>query len=680
MTDRMKKNPGEETETAKKPSKKKKSSSGRPARSAEKPAKASPGRKKAGSSKPKATQSASDRRKDAGASAKPAPEQIAKAAPGGHSANHLFSDYETMATYVAELQEKGQGILSGMVDQHAAKGRNKVQAPSDPLNMQDTMADVFTNVFSDPYNVMRMQFGMWEDTARLAESMVKKATGNDVDPVAEPHAGDRRFAHPAWTENQTLDYLKQSYLIQCKWARELVNKAEGVDEHTRRKASFYMEQFLAAMAPTNFATTNPEVIEEAMKTRGENFLRGFRNFIDDMERGHGELLMKQADMNYFKVGENLAMTPGKVVYQNDLMQLIQYAPTTDDVATRPMLIIPPWINKFYILDLQPDTSLIRWLVAQGRTVFVVSWVNPGSDLAHKSFADYMHEGIFDALEAIEKATGENQVDTIGYCIGGTLLGCTLAYMAAKKDERIQSATFFTAQMDFREAGELLLFIDDQQIANLEKQIDAAGGVMEASAMSKTFNMLRPVDLIWSVYIDNYLKGKEPKQFDLLYWNSDSTGMSKEVYLFYLREFYQSNRLSQGELVLDNVRLDLGRVKIPVFMQAGEKDHIAPPRSIYRSARLYGGPTRFMLAGSGHIAGVVNHPDRRKYHYSTNDALPETMEDWVEGATRHDYSWWPYWMEWLNEVSRGTVPARVPGDGKLKVIEDAPGSYVKVTTV
>lgn len=675
MTDTAKKNDTDATEVpSSKPKTRKKAAPRKPA--AKKTAK-----KTVKTAKPAAKKKADSAKAEPVGKKTPKPDAKQTAAASAEEPKDgLLSDYSSLATYVSELQGKGQGIINDYLEQHARKGRIKAEVPADPLNMQDTMADVFTHVFSDPYNMMRMQFGMWEDTARLAEAMAKRAASGEYKPVIEPETGDRRFSHPAWNENITLDYLKQTYLIQCRWARELVNKAEGVDEHTRRKASFYMEQFLAAMAPTNFATTNPEVMEEAMKTRGENFLRGLRNFMDDMERGHGELIMKQADLDYFKVGENIATTPGKVVYQNDLIQLIQYTPATEEVAKAPMLIVPPWINKFYILDLQPESSLIKWLVEQGRTVFVISWVNPGQELAHKTFSDYMHEGIFEALEAIEKATGEKKLDTIGYCIGGTLLGCTLAYMAAKKDKRIQSATFFTAQMDFQEAGELLLFIDDEQIANLERQVNAAGGIMEASVMSRTFNMLRPVDLIWSVYIDNYLKGKEPKKFDLLYWNSDSTGMSKEVYLFYLREFYLRNRLSEGSLVLDNVRLDLGNVKIPVFMQAGEKDHIAPPRSIYRSARLYGGPTQYMLAGSGHIAGVINHPDKRKYHYSTNAELPETMEEWVAGAIRHDYSWWPYWMEWLNEVSPGQVPARQPGDGGLDVIEDAPGSYVRVRAI
>ncbi|MEM9423051.1 MAG: alpha/beta fold hydrolase, partial [Pseudomonadota bacterium] len=404
---------------------------------------------------------------------------------------------------------------------------------------------------------------------------------------------------------------------------------------------------------------------------------GLQNFMDDLERGHGELAITQTDLEYFKVGENIATTPGNVIYQNDLMQLIQYEPTTKNVAERPIIIFPPWINKFYILDLQPANSFIRWLVSQGRTVFVVSWVNPDPRLKDKSFPDYMREGVFEALEAAERATGVRSFDSIGYCIGGTLLAVTLAYMADLGDERFNSATFFTAQTDFSEAGDLQLFVDEKQLSNIEAQINAAGGVLEGSAMARTFNMLRPNDLIWTAFVDNYYKGKEAKKFDLLYWNADATRMTKACHLYYLREFYLENKLSQGLLEIEGVQIDLSKVTIPIFMQAGEKDHIAPFRSVYHSAKLFGGKVEYVLAGSGHIAGVINHPDKKKYHYRLNRDLPETVEKWTEGAKQHDHSWWPYWMKWLNKNSPGKVPARTPGDGELSPIEKAPGSYVRV---
>ncbi|MEM6650799.1 MAG: alpha/beta fold hydrolase, partial [Pseudomonadota bacterium] len=351
--------------------------------------------------------------------------------------------------------------------------------------------------------------------------------------------------------------------------------------------------------------------------------------------------------------------------------------TTEEVAETPIIIFPPWINKFYILDLQPANSFIKWLVDQGRTVFVVSWVNPGPELKDKSFPDYMREGVFEALEAAERATGASSFDTIGYCIGGTLLSVTLGYMKKIGDERINSATFFTAQTDFSESGDLALFVDDKQLANMEKQMDLAGGVLEGSSMARTFNMLRPNDLIWSAFVDNYYLGKEAKKFDLLYWNSDATRMTKACHLYYLREFYQYNKLTKGELFIDDIQIDMEAVDIPIFMQAGENDHIAPFRSVYNSAVKFGGPVEYMLAGSGHIAGVINHPDKKKYHYRTNSQLPPKVEDWVKDAEMHDHSWWPYWIKWLDRQSSGTVPARIPGDSELTPIENAPGSYVTV---
>jgi polyhydroxyalkanoate synthase len=426
---------------------------------------------------------------------------------------------------------------------------------------------------------------------------------------------------------------------------------------------------------------NPEVVEMTLETRGENLLKGLRNFLEDLDRGNGELAIRQADLEHFKIGSNIATTPGKVVYQNPIMQLIQYAPTTPTVARRPLLIFPPWINKFYILDLQPENSFIRWMIDQGRTVFIVSWVNPGPELKNKSFEDYIREGMFEALDAVKRATGEAEVDAIGYCIGGTMLATGLALMAKRNDRRIRSATFFTAQADFTEAGDLLLFVDDAQLDAIEKQMDAAGGVLEGRAMASTFNMLRSNDLIWQFVIDNYMKGKDPAKFDLLYWNSDATRMPKAVHLFYLREFYQKNRLAKGGMAIDGEMLNLADVEIPIFMQAGETDHIAPARSVYNTARLFasGGnkSVTYMLAGSGHIAGVINHPNKAKYHHSVNGALPETLDAWKSGAARHPGSWWRYWMDWLNATSPGTAPARTPGAGALAAIEDAPGSYVKV---
>ena len=581
------------------------------------------------------------------------------------------------AEYMADINLATRDILEDIAERRALTGRRGAETPPDPLNVSEAGSEVAAALQAKPLKLMQAQLGLWDGYARLFTNTMEKMAGAQVEPVAAPGPGDKRFTHKAWEENPMLDFIKQSYLLFSDWVTQTINQTEGVDEATKRRAYFHADQFLAAMSPSNNPTLNPAVVDEAIQTQGTNFLAGLKNFMEDLERGHGELAIRQADLDFFKVGENLATTPGKVVYQNNLMQLIQYTPTTEKVAKRPMVIFPPWINKFYILDLQKENSFIRWLVDQGRTVFVVSWINPGVELKDKSFPDYMREGVFEALEVIERATGEKEFDTIGYCIGGTLLAVTLAYMKHHGDERIKTATFFTAQTDFAEAGDLALFVDEKQLANLEKQIDASGGVLEGEAMARTFNMLRPNDLIWSAFVDNYYLGKPAKKFDLLFWNADATRMTKACHLYYLRNFYLENRLSRGELDIEGTPIDLSTVDIPIFMQAGERDHIAPPNSVFRSAKLFAGDVRYMLAGSGHIAGVINHPDKQKYHYSTNDKLPETLEEWKESAERHDYSWWPYWIKWLDSHSPEQVPARDPEDGPLPVLEDAPGSYVKV---
>jgi polyhydroxyalkanoate synthase len=430
------------------------------------------------------------------------------------------------------------------------------------------------------------------------------------------------------------------------------------------------------MAPTNFALTNPEVLRTTIESGGENLLKGLSNLLDDLERGKGKLAIKMTDMEAFKVGENIAVTPGKVIFQTDLMQLLQYSPTTETVARRPLLIIPPWINKFYILDLRERNSFIKWAVGEGHTVFVVSWVNPDERLAEKTFDDYMLEGPLAALDAIEKATGEKEVNVVGYCLGGTLLACTLAYMATKKDERFVSATFLTTMVDFVEAGELSVFIDEEQLAALEERMQVKG-FLEGRDMATTFNMLRANDLIWSFVVNNYLLGKDPFPFDLLYWNADSTRMPAAMHSFYLRQMYQENKLSKGEITLLDTRIDLAKIKQPVFILSTREDHIAPWKSTYVATQLYKAPTKFCLSASGHIAGVVNPPAAGKYCYWTNDKLPKSPDAWLEGATQRAGSWWTEWQNWVKAFAGGKRPARRPGDGKLKPIEDAPGSYVLV---
>jgi polyhydroxyalkanoate synthase len=469
----------------------------------------------------------------------------------------------------------------------------------------------------------------------------------------------------------------QLYLLTTEWAQDLVRNAEGLDPHTRRKAEFYVQQISNALAPTNFVLTNPEVLRETLASNGDNLVRGMKMLAEDIEAGHGSLRIRQSDPTNLVVGVNMATTPGKVIYQNELMQLIQYAPSTENALRTPLLVVPPWINKFYILDLKPEKSFIKWCVDQGVTVFVISWVNPDKSLGAKTFEDYMKEGPLAAMDAIERATGELKVHTMGYCVGGTLLASTLAWLAEKRRVRVASATFLAAQVDFTHAGDLLVFVDEDQISALERDM-LASGVLEGSKMAMAFNMLRSNDLIWSYVVSNYLKGQPPSSFDLLHWNSDATRMPAANHSYYLRNCYLENRLSTGTMVLDNTLLDLSKVKVPIYNLATREDHIAPADSVLYGSQFFGGPVKYVLSGSGHIAGVVNPPSLGKYQFWTNDNIKDvTLADWLKGAQEHKGSWWPDWREWLGGIDAEEVPARAVGTDALPPIEEAPGSYVRV---
>ena len=503
--------------------------------------------------------------------------------------------------------------------------------------------------------------------------------GQEAEPVAAPAPTDKRFKDEAWQENPLFDYVKQSYLLASRYLHEVAKGADGLDEHTAQKVDFYTRQYIDAMSPSNFALTNPQVLRRTMETGGENLLQGLANMLEDLERGRGKLRIRMTDLEKFELGKNVAVTPGKVIFQNDLMQLIQYTPSTETVHQTPLLIVPPWINKFYILDLREKNSFIKWAVDQGHTVFVISWVNPDERLADKQFDDYMRDGPLAALGAIEQATGERQVKAIGYCLGGTLLAATLAWMKAKGDDRITSATFFTTMVDFSEPGELGVFIDEEQLSLMEKQMEQTG-YFDGANMAEAFNLLRANDLIWSFVVNNYLMGRDPFPFDLLYWNSDSTRMPRAMHSFYLRNMYQKNLLCQpGGVTLDGVEIDLRRIDIPVYILSTREDHIAPWASTYAATQMYKGPIRFVLGASGHIAGVVNPPAANKYGYWTNDDLPPVPDEWLAGAQMHEGSWWTDWNEWEQPFNGEQVPAREPGAGALPALEDAPGSYVKVRT-
>jgi polyhydroxyalkanoate synthase len=559
----------------------------------------------------------------------------------------------------------------------AARMAAKRDGPIDPLNISGAMATLARAMGGNREQVLEAQAAWWNDVMALWESTARRMLGGEPEPaMVEPAPGDRRFRAEAWQDNEIFDFIKQSYLLTANAMQDMVGSLHGLDDKERGRVAFYTRQFADAFAPTNFPLTNPDVLKATIASNGENLVKGLDNLLADIERGQGELSIRQS-ADGFTIGENIATAPGKVVFRNDVMELLQYSPTTDEVYERPLLIFPPWINKFYIIDLRPENSFVRWLTAQGYTVFLVSWVNPGAEMADAGFEEYMKGGIFAGLDAVEKATGVRDPNCVGYCIGGTLLAATLAYMAEKHDDRIHSATFWAAQTDFSEAGELSVFVDEAQLDALKAKMDSEGGVLPGSKMAGAFNMLRANDLIWSFVINNYMLGKQPMPFDLLYWNSDTTRMPEKLHLSYLRNCYKENALASGTMTLDGVRLDLSKIKVPVYFQSAKEDHIAPANSVFKGAKLFGGPLRFIIAGSGHIAGVINPPAAKKYQYWTNDKKAADIDAWRAGATEHAGSWWPDWDKWLSKLSGAKIPARKPGDGKLKTLGDAPGTYVKV---
>ena len=593
-----------------------------------------------------------------------------------------FAEADRTSAAIKDFAERGQRIANAFVERQIADGGFQV---ADPFIVGKAFFELGYKMMSDPAKLAEAQANLWQGYAQLWESMAGRLAGENVTPVVVPDPGDRRFKDRAWDEEVIFDMVKQTYLLTANWIQATVKGVDGLDPKTAEKVNFYTRQAVDAVSPSNFIATNPKVLKATIDSKGENLIRGLNRLLDDLETGKGKLKISMTDAEAFTLGENIAASPGKVVYQNDLMQLLQFAPSTEKVLRRPLLIVPPWINKYYVLDLQPKNSFIKWATGQGHTVFVISWVNPDEALARKTFDDYMLEGPLAAIEAMEKSTGERAVNVIGYCIGGTLVAATLAYLAAvagkkggkKWQDRVSSVTYFTTMVDFEEAGELAVFIDEEQLDRLEEHMNQKG-YLDGAHMAQVFNMLRDNDLIWSFVVNNYLLGREPLAFDLLYWNSDNTRMPAMMHSMYLRLMYLENRLVEpGGLTMAGVPIDLRKIDVPAYILSTHGDHIAPWKSTYRAVHLYAGPVRFVLSASGHIAGVVNPPEAGKYCHWTNAKAPKDPDAWLKGAKRRDGSWWPDWQKWIKKHGGGEVEARTPGGGGLKALEDAPGAYAKV---
>jgi polyhydroxyalkanoate synthase len=584
-------------------------------------------------------------------------------------------DPEETARVLQQVAERSAKILGEYAGRNVAS--SLTAAASDELGIAKAYMDLYARMLADPAALAAFSTNLMLDYARLWQSSWMKMLGLQAPPVAEPAKGDARFKDADWSSNFLFDYIKQSYLIAAQHIQRAVAQVEGLSPESQKKVAFFTRQYVDALSPTNFAHTNPQVLRETLSSGGQNLLKGLANLLADIEKGEGSLRISMTDESAFQLGRNVATTPGKVVFQTELMQLIQYQPSTAEAWRAPLVIIPPWINKYYILDLRPSNSFIKYAVDKGHTVYVLSWVNPDARLAQKDFEDYMLQGPLAALDAVEKATGEKKVNFIGYCLGGTLLGATLGFLSRKKQlNRVNSATFFVSLLDFSQPGELGVFIDEAQVENLEKKMNERG-YLEGSEMASTFNLLRANDLVWSFVINNYLLGKSPFPFDLLYWNADSTRMPARMHSFYLRNMYIKNRLGMpGAITLAGEPIDLSKVDVPAYFISTAEDHISPWKTTYKGSKYLAGEVRFVLGGSGHIAGIINPPAAKKYHYWTNDARPATADEWFKGATRHPGSWWDDWQAWIAARNGGNggedkVPARIPANA----LEDAPGSYV-----
>ncbi|KXF77198.1 poly(3-hydroxyalkanoate) synthetase [Paramesorhizobium deserti] len=589
--------------------------------------------------------------------------------------DYLIKDPSSFALNLARMVEQAGKAAAAWIEPREKGLKSDLLA--EPLtDMVRTLSKLSEYWLSDPARAVEAQTLLFSNYLAIWTNSIRRMTGEPTEDIAAPDPKDKRFQDEDWSKNAFFDFLKQVYLVTAKWGLDLVEKAEGLDDHTRRKAAFYVRQLVNAASPTNFVLTNPELFKETVTSNGMNLVNGMRMLTEDIIAGQGDLRLRQADHTHFRLGENVATTPGKVVARNDLAEIIQYAPATDKVFKQPLLICPPWINKFYILDLSPERSFIRWLVGQGHTVFVISWINPDARHAHKDWEAYIREGIQFALDTIERRTGEKKINAAGYCVGGTLLAAALALMAKEGDNRVKSATFFTTQVDFEHAGDLKVFVDEEQISALEEAM-FRDGYLDGTKMLSAFNMLRSSDLIWPYVVNNYMKGKSPLPFDLLYWNADATRMSAANHSYYLRNCYLENRLSRGKMMLARHRISLADINIPVYSLAAKEDHIAPALSVFVGSQCFGGDVTYVLAGSGHIAGVINPPEKQKYQYWTGGKAEGNLSDWLDNAEEHPGSWWLHWQDWIEAQSAKKVSPRHIRDNDSDVLGDAPGSYVMI---
>lgn len=583
-------------------------------------------------------------------------------------------DTERLTLNFAFMLEEA-GKAAGTWARARQKGETDAGAPGPVTDMLKTFSQ-FTELWSaDQKRVVEAQTRLFSAYLDIWTNSIRCLGGeaeNGPNKI-KPEPRDRRFNDPDWEQHPFFDFLKQAYLVTARWAEELVEEPGNIDEPLRHKLRFYVRQVMDAFSPSNFLLTNPQVLRETYETSGENLVRGMRMLTEDIEAGNGQLRLRQTDSSKFQLGVNIATAKGKVVARSALAEIIQYEPTTETVLKRPLLIVPPWINKFYVLDLSAERSFVRWAVEQGHTVFMISWVNPEKGHAHLGWEDYATLGIEFALKAIEEQTGETDVNVAGYCIGGTLLAAVLASMAQAGDTRFASATLMASQVDFTHAGELKFFVDEDQIVALESMMQARG-FLEGSSMASVFNMLRARDLIWPYIVNNYLLGREPPPFDLLYWNSDSTRMTPTNHSYYLRTFYLENGLAEGIAVLHGKILTLSDIKIPLYSLSAADDHISPARSVFEGAKLFGGPVELVMSGSGHIAGVINPPSAGKYEFRTGTLNKRSFEEWHAATQAHSGSWWPHWQAWIAALNSHTVPARKLDPDKT-YLGDAPGVYV-----